>query len=59
MISDYKEIYFDEYCSTCINFKKRENEEPCYSCLNEPVNLHSHKPVKWESNRGNFSKMIC
>lgn len=29
--------------------KNAENEEPCFECLNEPENLHSHKPVNWEA----------
>lgn len=44
----YKEVYFDKYCSTCENSKVKESEEPCYECLNEPVNLNSHKPVKYK-----------
>lgn len=45
---DYKEVYFDQYCKTCKNNDKKENEDPCDTCLESPVNLHSHKPVKYE-----------
>lgn len=48
MNDDYKEVHFVEYCKTCKNFDKTEDEEPCCSCLEEPVNLYSHKPIKWE-----------
>ena len=48
MDDSYKEVYFNEYCKSCANKKYQEHEEPCYSCLNEPVNLYSHKPAKYE-----------
>lgn len=48
MEDSYKEVYFDEYCKTCANEKKKEDEEPCDECLSEPVNLDSHKPVRWK-----------
>ena len=47
MEQEYKEVYFHEHCKTCKHAKKKETEEPCDECLNEPINLHSHKPVKW------------
>lgn len=43
-----KEVYFDQYCKGCKHFGKCVLEEPCFSCLDEPVNLGSHKPVKYE-----------
>ena len=44
----YKEVYFDQYCKNCIYEKTAEKDEPCYECLNNPVNLYSHKPVNFE-----------
>lgn len=44
----YKEVRFDLYCKTCKNVKVSEDAEPCFSCLNEPTNLYSHKPVRYE-----------
>ena len=43
-----KEVYFDQYCKTCKHLAKDDLEEPCNECLDEPVNLGSHKPVKYE-----------
>lgn len=43
----YKEVYFDQYCKTCKHEKTKEEDDPCDECLNEPVNLFSHKPAKW------------
>lgn len=48
MEESYKEVYFNQYCKTCVHEKKDENEDPCYDCLNEPVNVYSHKPVMYE-----------
>lgn len=44
----YKEVYFNQYCKNCKHEKLKDNEEPCNECLDNPVNLYSHKPVKFE-----------
>ena len=44
----YKEVYFGEYCKTCKHKDLKEDDDPCFECLKEPVNLYSHKPVRWE-----------
>lgn len=46
----YKEVYFEQYCKTCEFSDAKETDEPCCDCLNEPVNLYSHKPVSWKKN---------
>lgn len=43
-----KEVYFDQYCKTCKHFKLSETEEPCCDCLEQPVNMYTHKPTKYE-----------
>lgn len=43
-----KEVYFDQYCPTCLHKKKKENEKPCFKCLQHPSNTDSHKPIKWQ-----------
>ena len=43
-----KEVYFDQYCETCEHCNTAESDEPCSSCLSEPANQYSHKPVKYE-----------
>lgn len=48
MEDSYKEVYFGTYCKTCQHEALAEDQDPCYDCLAEPVNLYSHKPVKWE-----------
>lgn len=46
-----KEVYFEKYCKTCRHEQKAEYEEPCDDCLEESVNLYSHKPVRWEEKK--------
>lgn len=48
MVSNYKEVYYDQYCSKCEHANKKEEEEPCAECLNNPVNEWTHRPVKFE-----------
>ena len=48
MDENYQEVYFNQYCKTCKYEKLDEAESPCNECLEEFVNLDSHKPVKWE-----------
>lgn len=48
-MDDYKEVYFHEYCEKCKHWKLKDNEYPCDECLDEPINLYSHKPVRWEA----------
>lgn len=47
-VNDYKEVYFKQYCPKCKHADKNEYDKPCDECLYEPINLHSHKPVKFE-----------
>lgn len=49
MEETYKEVYFGEYCKTCQYEKDGEDDvnSPCYDCLAEPMNVHSHKPVNY------------
>ena len=43
-----KEVYFNQYCKLCKHEKESDAEEPCNECLDNPINLYSHKPVKFE-----------
>ena len=44
-----KEVYFEQYCRTCENKETKSEDDPCYSCLANPVNLYSHKPMFYKS----------
>ena len=48
MQDDYKEVHFSEYCLICKHKDVDYTDDPCDECLSNPVNLHSHKPVKFE-----------
>ena len=48
MENDFKEVYFHQYCKTCKYKDIPEAAIPCCECLNEPSNVNSHKPVRWE-----------
>ena len=43
-----KEVRFDIYCEKCEHCKKKEDEEPCYTCLQSPANVYSHKPIYYK-----------
>lgn len=50
MDEEYQEVYFHEYCKKCKHFVDGdEQKEPCFECLDNPINLYSHKPVKYET----------
>ena len=44
----YKEVEFWKYCEKCKNYEVEDVKDPCNDCLDEPVNLHSTKPVYFE-----------
>ena len=44
----YQEVYFWDYCGTCKHASLAENDSPCDECLDNLVNLYSHKPVRYE-----------
>lgn len=44
----YKEVYFDQYCKKCKYYEEPDAEDPCNECLDNPINVHSHKPVNYE-----------
>lgn len=48
---DYKEVYFDEYCKICEHKDLDDSEKPCCICLSEPMNLYSHKPIKFKEKK--------
>lgn len=51
MDDEYQEVLFGKYCKSCKHKDKLEHEEPCAECLDNPVNLHSQKPIKYEEGR--------
>ena len=54
--SDYLLVDFKKYCETCKHKDVKETEDPCNECLENPTNLFSHKPVKWEEKKNKKEK---
>ena len=48
MQNEYHEVAFSEYCLCCKHKDCDHWKDPCNECLNNPVNLHSSKPVNFE-----------
>lgn len=42
-----KEVYFSEYCKSCVNKDTDEWEDPCHECLTEGARANSHKPARY------------
>lgn len=45
-----KFVDFETYCEKCLYFEKNECEDPCNTCLNEPVRDNSEKPIEFKKN---------
>lgn len=43
-----KEVFFNVYCETCKHKNLSEHDDICNECLENPSNINSHKPVKYE-----------
>lgn len=43
-----REVDFHQYCERCMHFDKEEWEDPCWECLENPVNVNSQKPIRYE-----------
>ena len=50
-LRELKEVLYYVYCKKCKYASKSEAEDPCWDCLNQPVNTDSHKPVYFEENK--------
>ena len=36
------------FCRHCVNKAKKESDEPCDDCLENPVNVDSRRPIHFE-----------
>ena len=43
-----KIVEFHKYCELCEYKNKSETDDPCFECLDNPVNVYSHRPVKFK-----------
>lgn len=44
---EYREVNFEKYCATCKNVDCPEHRNPCFECLDNPLNYCTEKPVNW------------
>lgn len=51
-----KEVRFDKWCKSCKYRFRKETEDPCNDCLNEPSNENSTKPILYVKSRKETSK---
>ena len=47
-MNELKIVEFGDYCKKCKYWENSEADDPCYECLENPVNVNSHKPTKYE-----------
>ena len=47
MADQEKIVFFAAYCPKCRFWETAGGEEPCNTCLANPSNINSHKPVKF------------
>ena len=50
MEDNTKFVEFERYCYRCAHYDEDEADpkSKCYGCLDEPVNIDSHKPVNFK-----------
>lgn len=49
--NSYKEVFFYKYCPKCKYDDCLESNEPCSTCLDNPVNEFSHKPINFKEKK--------
>lgn len=52
-----EEVRYDIYCRRCKHWDLPESEDPCFTCLDQPTNEGSKKPVKYEEGDKNSDKL--
>lgn len=48
IVGETKEVDFHQYCRACEYYEKKEDEEPCYTCIGEAVRTNSRKPINFK-----------
>jgi hypothetical protein len=46
--NEMKIVEFERYCDICKYKDLPESEDSCDECLEEPVNVFSHRPTKFK-----------
>lgn len=48
MENEEKLVEFEKWCPACVYEQLSESESPCFECLEDPVNVNSHRPTRFE-----------
>lgn len=46
--SDLRKVSYWEYCNICKHADCPESEDPCFECLDHPLNYYTDRPVNYE-----------
>lgn len=52
----WKEVDFNTYCQKCINKSKKESDDICHECLNQPMMYCSSKPLNYKEDKNENSR---
>lgn len=44
-------VQFDEYCNKCEYYARSESEDPCWECLDNPINEDSRRPINYKEKK--------
>ena len=48
---NYKEVFYDKYCKSCLYKDVPEGDDPCDECLTYPGRPCTHKPINYKENK--------
>lgn len=46
--SGLREVSYEKYCGICKHSDCPESADPCFECLDHPLNYYTDKPVNYE-----------
>lgn len=46
--SGLREVNYEKYCGICKNWDCPECMDPCFECLDHPLNYYTDRPVNYE-----------
>lgn len=46
--NEYREVDYAKYCKICKHVDCPESADPCFECLDHPLNYYTDKPVNYE-----------
>ena len=49
--SDLREVSYEKYCGICKYADCSESADPCFECLDHPLNYCTDRPVNWEAKK--------